>query len=95
MSSISTLSVYYEYLDLNRFPDPAYQQQMFDLFAAKYRNKQVNLVILTEEAMLNLWLEQRGGILPTTPVVFYDLTIYDSSGDNFRQVSPVSVDVWI
>ena len=68
-----SLDVYYEYLDLNRFPDSAYQQKVFDLLAAKYKNKQVDLVIVGSEAMLKLWLAQRADILPNTPIVFFDV----------------------
>ncbi len=68
-----SLDVYYEYLDLNRFPDPAHQGKIFDLLTAKYQTKQVDLVIVGSEAMLKLWLEQRAEILPDTPVVFFDV----------------------
>ncbi len=67
------LNVYYEYMDLNRFPDPAYQQQLFNLYADKYKNKPVDLVIIITERMLNLWLAQRAEILPNTPIVFFDI----------------------
>ena len=68
------LDVYYEYLDLNRFPDPAYQQQLLDLYKAKYQSKQVDLVMVGSESMLNLWLAQRAEILPDSPIVFFDIT---------------------
>ena len=67
------LDVYYEYLDLNRFSEPAYQQKVFGLFADKYKSKQVDLVLLVTERMLNLWLAQRANILPNTPIVFFDI----------------------
>jgi len=65
------LEVYYEYLELIRFPDPAYQQQIFDLLAVKYRDKQIDLVTIHGDVLLKLWLERRSAILPDTPVVFY------------------------
>ena len=68
------LDVYYEYLELIRFPDPAYQAQMFDLLATKYQDKHIDLVILKPAVLLKIWLEQRSRILPDTPVVFYDTT---------------------
>ncbi len=68
------LDVYYEYLELLRFPDPTYQQQMFDLLAVKYRDKPIDLVFIHNEVLLKRWLEQRGAILPSTPVVFYSTT---------------------
>ena len=68
------LDVYHEYLDLNRFSEPAYQQKVFGLFADKYKSKPVDVVILVTERMLNLWLAQRAAILPNTPIVFCDVT---------------------
>lgn len=68
-----SLDVYYEYLDLNRFTDSVYQQEVFDLLTTKYKNKQVDLVIVGSEAMLKLWLAQRADILPNTPIVFFDV----------------------
>lgn len=65
------LEVYYEYLELIRFSDPVYQQQLFDLLAVKYQDKQIDLVTIHSEVLLRLWLEQRSAILPDTPVVFY------------------------
>jgi len=69
-----SLDVYYEYLDLNRFPEVAYQAKIFDLLTAKYKSKAVDLVIVGSEAMLKLWLAQRAEILPNTPIVFFDVT---------------------
>ncbi len=68
------LDVYYEYMDLNRFPDSAYQQKMFELYTAKYKSKPVDLVIIVTERMLNLWLAHRAEILPDAPIVFFDIT---------------------
>ena len=68
-----TLDVYYEYLDLNRFSDSAYQRQLFDLYAVKYHDKPIDLVILSSERLLDVWLAQRSKISPNAPVVFYDI----------------------
>ncbi|GAK53906.1 serine/threonine protein kinase [Candidatus Moduliflexus flocculans] len=66
-------NIYYEYLDFNRFTDPTYQHAVFELFALKYRDKPVDVVILGSPNMLELWLAKRSKILPTTPVLFYDM----------------------
>lgn len=68
-----SVDLYFEYLDLNRFPDPAYQQNIFDLLKLKYQNKKIDLVVIGSEAMLTLWLDRRAEILPDTPIVFYDI----------------------
>jgi PAS domain S-box-containing protein len=80
-----TLDLYYEYLDLNRFPGDAYRQQLLSLYAAKYRGKSIDLVLIADEVMLNLWLERRAEILPDTPVVFYDILTGRLAG---RQLPP-------
>jgi PAS domain S-box-containing protein len=68
-----SISYYYEYLDLNRFPDAAYQGRLFDSLALKYGKRKIDLVMVAGERMLGLWLEKRSGILPTAPVIFYDI----------------------
>ena len=68
-----SLDVYFEYLDLNRFPDEVYLRNIFGLLKSKYANKPVDLVIVSSEAMLKLWLAQRAEILPQTSVVFLDV----------------------
>ncbi|MGA1411227.1 MAG: ABC transporter substrate binding protein [Prochlorotrichaceae cyanobacterium] len=77
------LDVYYEYLDLARFPDPFHQEKIFDLLAFKYRNKQIDLIFIHASVMLNLWLEKRDTILPDTPVVFYNTSITAIEGLQF------------
>jgi PAS domain S-box-containing protein len=67
------LDLYYEYMDLNRFPGDAYRQQLLSLYASKYRDRPVDLALVADEAALNFWLEHRGEIAPDTPAVFYDI----------------------
>ncbi len=71
LASDLKIDIFYEYLDLNRFPGPEFQEEIFNHLAAKYKNKQVDLVIIGSEAMLKLWLEYHDGILPGVPVVFF------------------------
>jgi diguanylate cyclase (GGDEF)-like protein len=68
-----TIDWYYEYLDLNRFPSADYRNQLVELYASKYRGRNIDLVFATSEQSLNFWLQYRGGILPNTPTVFYDI----------------------
>ena len=69
------LTVYYEYLDFNRFHDEGYQEKVFDLYTHKYKDRSIDLVIAMNIRMLNLWLEHRQQILPDVPVVFFDTTL--------------------
>jgi PAS domain S-box-containing protein len=68
-----SLDLYYEYLDLNRFPGKDYQQQILNLYTTKYGHKSIDLVIVATEVVLNFWLEHRAEIAPTPPVVFCDV----------------------
>ena len=66
------LDLHYEFLDINRFPGADFQERLFDLYAAKYQDKRVDVVILQTEVMLHLWLEHRDKIGLNAPVVFFD-----------------------
>jgi hypothetical protein len=69
-----SLDLYYEYLDLNRFPGKDYQQQqILNLYTAKYGHKSIDLVIVATEVVLNFLLEHRTEIAPNSPVVFCDV----------------------
>lgn len=67
------VDIYYEYLDLNRFPDAGYQKALFDFYARKYRDKPIDLVMVGSRGMLDLWIKHRPGILSAVPVIFYDI----------------------
>ncbi len=77
-----TLLVYYEFLDTNRFSDAAYQQQLFDLYAAKYSARPIDLVLVETETTLNTWLTQRDRIAPGAPVVYFDTLTDTFSGES-------------
>ena len=68
------LKRYVEYLDLNRFADAAYQTQLFTLLVTKCRDSPIDLVITANAMTLTLWLDRRADILPTAPVVFFDIS---------------------
>ncbi len=68
-----SVDVYVEYLEINRITDAAYQAYLLDILATKYRNRVIDLVIVSDELALRLWLDQRADILPTTPVIFFDV----------------------
>ncbi|ACK70490.1 diguanylate cyclase [Gloeothece citriformis PCC 7424] len=64
--------LYFEYLDLTRFSGEIYQKQLFNFYKTKYKEKSIDLVIISNDIGRNLWLKHREKILPNTPVVFYD-----------------------
>ena len=69
------INIYYEYLDFSRFHDDAYLRKVFDLYAHKYHERAVDLVLVVNVSMLKLWLAERSAILPKTPVICYDATM--------------------
>ncbi len=67
--------LYFEFMDLNRFSDPVYKQRYLALLATKFLRRQIDLVIVQGETALGIWLENRNGIAPFAPVVFYDFNL--------------------
>lgn len=78
-----TIDMYYEYLDLNRFPGKDYQQQILSLYATKYGHKPIDLVIVVSEVVLNFWLEHRAEIAPNPPWSFATFRQNASRRGNF------------
>jgi two-component sensor histidine kinase len=76
---------YYEHLDLLRFPDRAHREAVIDLLRLKYRPLRIDLVVIANESMLDLWLEHRAAIAPEAPVVFFDINIDRLAG---RELPP-------
>jgi hypothetical protein len=68
-----SIDVFVEYLEINRIDDAAYQEYLLDLLATKYRGRVIDLVIVSDELALRLWLDHRAELLPTTPVIFFDV----------------------
>lgn len=72
-----TLNHYYEYMDINRFEGQDYEQQLVDLFIAKYKIYPLDLIILEGKGALTFWLAHRAQIAPDAPMVVFDLTPED------------------
>ena len=68
-----TIDWYYEYLDLSRFSGQAYEQQVADLYAAKYSHKHIDLVFVINKTVLDFWLRHRNEIQPEAPIVFFNV----------------------
>ena len=66
-------NLFFEYLDLNRFLDQDFQNQLIALLGEKYKNKSFDLVIIANQLMVKWWHINREKILPDTPVVFFDV----------------------
>jgi PAS domain S-box-containing protein len=59
-----------EYLDAKRFPGQAQVERMQRYLADKYRGKKIDLVIVLDNAALNMALHYRQEIFPGVPLVF-------------------------
>ena len=68
--SATQVSVYHEQLDVARFRGPDYEHSLNDHFRAKYRDKQVGVIIAIGPAALEYVLRSRAELWPEVPVVF-------------------------
>lgn len=59
-----------EYLDNRRFPDPAQQERMAEMLAAKYARYRHDLIITSDNAALDFVIDHRRRLFPSQPVVF-------------------------
>lgn len=64
--------LYYEFMDLNRFPEKSYMDQMTNLLVTKYSKKNIDLVILANRSMLEFWMKNRNRI-SSAPALFFDV----------------------
>ena len=68
--SATQVSVYHEQLDVARFRGPDYEHSSNDHFRAKYRDKQVGVIIAIGPAAIEYVLRSRAELWPEVPVVF-------------------------
>lgn len=68
-----SFDLYYEYMDVNRFADEAYQLQLVSLYRFKYSHKPVDLVFVLGEEGLKFWLDHHTEILPNPPVIVFNI----------------------
>lgn len=62
--------VYTEYLDWKRYPSQDNLKLMHDLCKSKYRNKDINLIITTDDAAFRFALDNRGELFSDAPIIF-------------------------
>src|SRR4051812_38695840 len=60
-----------EYIDLARFPDPAYQAALHDFLSVKYRGYHFDLVVAIQDAAVEFVARNRKDLFRGTPVVFF------------------------
>ena len=64
------LDYYSEYIDLSRFPEPAYKEAFRDFLRLKYERVRFDLVIAMQDAAVEFVNSQRDSLFHETPVVF-------------------------
>src|SRR5690242_4859549 len=66
----NNLDYYSEFIDLARFPDPAYRSAQRDFLRRKYQGVRFNLVIALQDPAIEFVRAERDGLLSETPIVF-------------------------
>jgi PAS domain S-box-containing protein len=77
------LDYHSEFIDLLRFPQPAYQAALFDLLSSKYKNGQVDLVITLWTPPPNEFAAHyRPQLFPKTPVVYIYRELHEQEANS-------------
>jgi signal transduction histidine kinase len=64
------ISIYEEYLDLNRFSGPKYRQSVQDHFREKYRDKPIGMIVAFGPSALDYAIQLRAELWPDRSIVF-------------------------
>src|SRR3954467_6734692 len=64
------ISIYEEYLDLNRFAAPSYKESLKAHFAAKYRDKPIGLIVAFGPLALDYAVDISSALWPDIAIVF-------------------------
>lgn len=68
-------STYVEYMDWKNYPTKENLQNFYDYIKFKYINKNIDVIIATDDTALEFALENRGTIFSNAPVVFCGVNI--------------------
>ena len=80
------LDHYSEYIDLARFPDPAYQVGFRDFLAVKYAGHHFDLIVAIQDVAVAFVTRNRDDLFPGTPVVFFANTPVARRIENFTGI---------
>jgi PAS domain S-box-containing protein len=64
------VEIHSEFLDVSRFSDPGYQQQLAEFLRLKYVRRKIDLIITEFSSTLDFAVAQRDRMFPGVPVVF-------------------------
>ncbi len=68
-----SLNLYFEYLDLSRFPGTAYRKAVFDFINGKYAGIGLDCILLASKTALDLRIDGEISVAPDAPSVFFDV----------------------
>ncbi|BCS96637.1 sensor histidine kinase [Desulfoluna limicola] len=71
------LSVYYEYMDVERFDDAGQMRRLSDFLKAKYSLTRFDVIIATDDSAFRFLLDEKKKIFPETPVVFCGVNYFE------------------
>ncbi|HEX2491482.1 MAG TPA: ABC transporter substrate binding protein, partial [Blastocatellia bacterium] len=64
------LEIHSEFMDISRFPDKRYEEQLHEFFRQKYAGKRVDLIVAVMGPSLDFALKYGEDLFPGTPIVF-------------------------
>ena len=73
----STVEIFNEFLDVSRFPEEAYQQQLALFLRSKYSAHKLDAVIVALSPSLDFVLKHRSTIFPGVPVIYGAIEIHE------------------
>lgn len=68
-SSLKNAEIYYDTLDLSRFPDKAHEERMARLLSEKYTQKPPDVIVALGRVALDYLLRHRDTIAPNVPII--------------------------
>ena len=77
--SIDNIEFTYEFMDVQRNPDPVYLQNLYELIIRKHRNKQFDLIITTDDVAFNFARMHHDNIFKDVPAIFSGVNYFEES----------------
>lgn len=88
------IDLWVEYMDLKRIDDPAYLEELAQLYRVKYGTRQPDLIISSDDAALDFLFQYANELFPDVPVVFCGANYFDvtrlAGHKNFTGVSEIA-----
>lgn len=76
-ASLMTLTVFYEYMDAERFDDGDQTRRLADFLKEKYRRVPFDVIIATDDSAFRFLLDEKKKIFSDTPVVFCGVNYFE------------------